>query len=501
MKQLISLSCVCLGLICTNISFAAEPPPDFKGSVVKIFASVSTPDFNKPWQAQMRQRVTGSGAVIAGNHILTSAHVIAYATFIEVKKGNSDKRYRAQVEAIGNDCDLALLTVDDKTFFDGVPSLPIGPLPELQDTVLVIGFPKGGDELSVTEGVVSRIDAVTYTHSLQTFMAVQIDAAINSGNSGGPVIQNNQLVGIAFEGLKDADNIGYMVPEPIIKHFLDDLKDGKYDGFPYVGIWWNQSANPSLRERYGLKGYQGGLVIKDVLPEIEKKDLLRVGDVLLSVDGIPVGLDGTVPFRKDSRLPMGYWFDSKQVADTIDFEILREGKKLNVKLPMRSNDDRVKYKNFYEKPPYYIYGGMVFTVLNENLTEDLKEQKIDINNLNYYINGPGRYSDRKDVVVLLYALPDEVNAGYHDLQLEVISEVNGKPINSLADLALSIESNKSEWSVIRTEDKSEMIFNRVMAKEAEERILANYKIMSPYSDDIKKNLDESKSARLGATDI
>jgi len=476
-------------------SYAVGAETDFKGSVVKIFASTSTPDINKPWQAQMRKRAIGTGAVIAGNRILTSAHVVAYATFIEVKKSDSDKRYHAQVEAIGNDCDLALLTVNDKTFFEGVPIMPIGPLPELRDTVLVIGFPEGGDELSVTEGVVSRIDAVPYSHSEEAFMAVQIDAAINHGNSGGPVIQNNQLVGIAFQGLEKADNIGYMVPEPIIRHFLDDLKDGKYDGFPYVGFWWNESANPSLRTHYGLTEYEGGLVVKYLLPDLEKEGLLRVGDVLLSVDGIPVGSDVTVPFRKNSRLPMGYLFDAKQVGDTIDFGILRGDKKLNLKMPMRRNDDGVKYKNFYEKPPYYIYGGMVFTVLTKDLISMLEEQKMDASNLIYYVDGPGRFKTQKDVVVLLYALPDELNAGYHDTLLEVVKEANGKPVNSLADLALSIEGNQGEWNIIRTEDKAELIFDRKKAKEAEARILANYKIASPYSDDVRRVLEESLKSK------
>ena len=484
--RLLIVSIIGTSLLFGGVAYAAESPTDFKSSVVKIFASTSDPDFNKPWQSQMRQRAIGSGAVIAGNRILTSAHVVSYATFIEVKKSNSDKRYHAKVEAIGNDCDLALLTVNDDTFFKGVPSLPIGPLPNLQDSVLVIGFPKGGDELSVTKGIVSRIDAVPYSHSMERFMAVQIDAAINPGNSGGPVIQNNQLVGIAFEGLKNADNIGYMVPEPIIINFLDDLKDGKYDGFPRVGIWWNQSANSSLREHYGLKENEGGLVIKYVLPDLKKEDLLRVGDVLLSVDSNPVGSDGTVFFKNNSRLPMGYWFDSKQVGDTIDFEIFRGGKKFKTRLAMRHNDDGVKYKNFYEKPPYFIYGGMVFTTLTENLIEVLKEQKTDINGLIYYVDGPGRFTDQKDVVVLLYALPDEINAGYQDLELEIVKEANGKRITSLADLALSIKDNQGKWNIIRTEDKAELIFDREKAAEAESRILTNYKIISPYSDDLRQ---------------
>ena len=474
-----------IGLLLGGMSYAAEPQKDFKGSVVKIFSSSSVPDVYMPWQSLMRQQAIGSGAVIDGNRILTSAHVVAYPTFIEVKKSDSDKRYHARIVAIGNDCDLALLTVDDKTFFDGVPSLPIGPLPELRDTVLVIGFPEGGDELSVTEGVVSRIDAVPYSHSEQTFMAAQSDAAITPCNSGGPVIQNNQLVGIAFQGLEKADNIGYMVPEPIINHFLDDLTDGKYDGFPYVGIWWNQSANPSLRERYGLNGTEGGLVIKHVVGELEKKDLVHVGDVLLSVDGVPVGSDATVPFRENARLPVGYLFDKKQVGDTINFEVLRGDKKLELKLPVRPNDERVKYKNFYEKPPYYIYGGMVFTVLTEDLIAVMRKEKRDINHLIYYVDGPGRFTDRKDVVVILYALPDEVNAGYQDLELEVVQDANGKPVNSLEDLAKSIERNQGEWNVIRTEDKSELVFNRQKVEEAKPRILEHYKITAPYSDDIK----------------
>ena len=492
MKRVIVL--IGLGLILSSHCSAAETPPDFKNSVVKIFVSSSIPNFQIPWQAKENIRATGSGAVISGDRILTSAHVIAYATYIEVKKSNSDKRYRAEIEAVGNDCDLALLTVQDESFFDGIPPIPIGPLPELQDTVLVVGFPEGGEELSVTRGVVSRIDAVPYSHSDVQFMAVQIDAAINPGNSGGPVIQNNQLAGIAFQGLEDADNIGYMVPEPIIRHFLEDLKDGKYDGFPYVGVAWNESANPSTRERYGIKDYEGGVIIKYVSQEIEKKDLLRIGDVVLSIDGVPIGSDATVPFNKNSRMPVGYLFDLKQVGEMIDFEILRDGKKSHVKAPTLRNDVSVKYKSFYEKPPYYIYGGLVFTVLNQDLLEEFRkgyEIKLGISNLFYYLIGPGRFAtgEQKDIVVLLSVLPDEVNVGYHNFELEVVKEVNGKPVNTLADLAMSIENNQAEWDVIRTEDKAELVLNRKRAQEAETRILENYRIPSSYSDDVKRQID------------
>lgn len=504
-KRIVSIFTLGVFFSLVGICFA-ETPPDFKSSVIKIFCSYSLPDYRVPWQTKQNGRAIGSGAVISGNRILTSAHVVEHATYIEVKKSNSDKRYRAEVQAIGNDCDLAILKVQDESFFEGVPSLPIGPLPELQDSVLVVGFPEGGDELSVTKGVVSRIDAVPYSYSNATFMAAQIDAAVNSGNSGGPVIQNNQLVGIAFQTLSDADNIGYMVPEPIIRHFLEDLDDGKYDGFPIAGIWWNQPRNPFMREQYGLKDYEGGLVIKHVSPEAGKDGLLRTGDVVLSIDGVPVGSDATVSFRKNSRMPVGYLFDLKQVGETINFEILRDRKKLNIKVPLLPDDMLVTYKNFYEKPPYYIYGGAVFTILTENLIGEFmsKEKGADLrtSNLIYYDIGPGRFAteEKKEVVVLLYVLPDEVNVGYHDIEMEVVRDTNGKSIRTLEELASILENNQEERATIRTEGKDELIFNRKKVEEAMPSILKNYGISSAYSDDIKKKLDENKFIRSEGTE-
>ena len=107
----------------------------------------------------------------------------------------------AIVEHIAHDCDLALLKVDDPAFFKDTKPLPLGEIPELESSVTVIGYPIGGERISVTQGVVSRVDFRTYTHSVvDSHLTVQIDAAINPGNSGGPVVQAGKVVGIAFQG-------------------------------------------------------------------------------------------------------------------------------------------------------------------------------------------------------------------------------------------------------------------------------------------------------------
>lgn len=93
--------------------------------------------------------------------------------------------------AVAHECDLALLSVEDESFFNDLKPLDImSDLPQLQDPVLVLGYPEGGDTVSFTQGVVSRIEVLSYVHSYNDLLALQIDAAINPGNSGGPVFIN-----------------------------------------------------------------------------------------------------------------------------------------------------------------------------------------------------------------------------------------------------------------------------------------------------------------------
>jgi S1-C subfamily serine protease len=77
---------------------------------------------------------------------------------VRVKRRGDDRKFLARVLAIGTECDLALLTVDDDAFWEGMMPMPLGPMPSLQESVAVVGYPVGGDTISITAGVVSRIE-------------------------------------------------------------------------------------------------------------------------------------------------------------------------------------------------------------------------------------------------------------------------------------------------------------------------------------------------------
>ena len=200
-----------------------------QNSIIKVFTASVAYDYDSPWQVAKIENATGSGCIISGQQILTNAHVVSNATFIEVQLYGHPTKYTATVKAISHEADLALLVVEDSDFFNDTPPLELGLLPELLDSVVVYGFPEGGEGLSLTKGVVSRIEVTEYAHSGMDLLGLQIDAAVNAGNSGGPVIMDGKIIGVAMQTLKKAENIGYIIPTPIIEHFLADLKDGKYD--------------------------------------------------------------------------------------------------------------------------------------------------------------------------------------------------------------------------------------------------------------------------------
>lgn len=201
-----------------------------------------------------------------------------------MRKHGESAKHTAKVLGIGHDCDLAVLSVDDEGFWDNVKDYAIElaeVVPELQSRVSVVGFPLGGDNLSITSGVVSRVDYQEYSHSTASLLALQIDAAINSGNSGGPAFYKGRAAGVAFQALEDAENIGYVIPTPIVKHFLKDIEaHGKATGFGRIGIQWQNLENSFLRKYLKLKNDNRGVLINKVNKTAKAANVLQKEDVV-----------------------------------------------------------------------------------------------------------------------------------------------------------------------------------------------------------------------------
>ena len=141
------------------------------------------------------------------------------------KAGQPGSRYAARVSFVDAQADLALLEVEDASFFASVRPLTLGETPPVQTAVQAYGFPVGGDTVSVTSGIISRIEIGNYAHSMEALMMAQIDAALNPGNSGGPVLGlDGTVVGIATMIGVGKQSEGYAVPvETIRRTFRSQL--------------------------------------------------------------------------------------------------------------------------------------------------------------------------------------------------------------------------------------------------------------------------------------
>ena len=454
-------------------------------AVVRIYATTQDPDHDSPWQAQVPQSSTGSGIVIGSGRVLTGAHVIANATFVQVQKISDTEKLVARVVGVCHDCDLALLAIDDRHFMDGIDPANLGELPDLRDRVAVVGYPIGGEEISITEGVVSRIEVQRYSHSQRYLLAVTVDAAINKGNSGGPVFKSGNVVGIAFQKLENADNVGEMVPAPIIRHFLESIEKGARTlSIPALGITTQGLENKDLRARVGVESGEGGVLVLAIDYGASAWGVLEQGDALLEIAGHPIASNSTVKFRGRYRCRYDVMLGWSKIGDKLDMTVLRRGQRKKVQLVLAPPAHLVARSQYDRPPTYFIYGGLVFQVLTRDFLSTWEQwwDKAPKEFLYLYYSGT-RTDVRQEVVVLTQVLADEINVGYEHLYSESVIAVNGRMPRDMADFVAEVEGSQGSVE-IRTSSDGYIVLDTDKVRAAIARILERYHITRDRSRDL-----------------
>lgn len=491
MKRVYGIGLWCL-LGCVAVLHAEARTQDVREAIVKVYTVHNVPDYYNPWNMRGTQSSTGSGCIIEGRRILTNGHVVRDQTFVQVRRFGESRRYQARVLFVSHQADLALLSVDDPTFFDGVEPLTFGTLPATQDEVNVYGFPMGGDTLSITKGVMSRIEHQTYAHSSVPLLAGQIDAAINPGNSGGPAIVDDEVVGVAMQGISQADNIGYIVPVPVIGHFLTDIESGERDGIPGLGIITQNMENPDLRRRYGMEEEETGVLVVEVVHGSSADTYLREGDVLLRIKDEPIADDGTIEFRAKERTSFAYFIQENQIGESVELTILRDGERFPLEIPLlypMERDWLVPQEVYDEIPTYYIYGGVVFVPLNKNLMRMWGN--------NWFNSAPKEFvihlshnivsEEQDEVVVALKVLAADVNRGYHNENHWIIDSVDGIAVRNLRHLIELVEAGEAnEFVEFENTGGQKIVLDRSKVRAGQDPILAVYRIPADRSDDLRE---------------
>ncbi|XP_073140341.1 protease Do-like 2, chloroplastic isoform X1 [Henckelia pumila] len=472
----------------------------FLNAVVKVYCTHTAPDYSLPWQKQRQYTSTGSAFMIGDGMLLTNAHCVEHDTQVKVKRRGDDTKYGAKVLARGVECDIALLSVESKEFWEGCEPLYFGRLPNLQDSVTVVGYPLGGETISVSKGVVSRIEVTSYAHGSSELLGIQIDAAINPGNSGGPAFNDQgECIGVAFQVYRsdEAENIGYVIPSTVVSHFLEDYeRNGKYTGFPSLGVLLQKLENPALRACLNVPSNEGVLVRK-VEPTSNASDVLKEGDVIVSFDDVSVGCEGTVPFRSTGRIAFRYLISQKFTGDVAELGIIRGGKSMKVQVVLNSRVHLVPYHIDGGQPSYLIVAGLVFTPLSEPLIGEECEDSIGLKLLTKARYSMARF-EGEQIVILSQVLANEVNIGYEDMSNEQVLKLNGIGIRNIHHLAHLVDTCKDKYLVFEFEDNFLVVLEREQALGSSTSILKGYGIPSGRSEDLSEPYLDSIEQKIDA---
>jgi S1-C subfamily serine protease len=439
-------------LLATRASPAKdEPSSAVTNAVLRVEVSVAHRDWTAPWKLLAPENGSATAFVIAGDRLLTNAHVVHDAQQITVKKNDGSAPALATVEAVDEACDLAVLRVSDKSFLSGVRPLALGDLPAVGSSVTIYGYPIGGRELSTTTGVVSRLESQLYVQGLASHLAGQTDAAINPGNSGGPVVQGALVVGVAFQSFRPGENIGVFIPTPVVRHFLDDLADGSYAGFPDAPVELLPLESRALRQERGLPADRSGVVVQGIQNGSSLQGVLAPGDVLLSVGGERISDDGT--FASGAlRLPLMHLFDMKSIGDAVPLEVWREGKVSRVDWKASKYPPWERMRRSRAAPRYLVYGGLLFVPLSIDYvlrTNASGYRRAMIMRALWSQSWGAPQEVDREIVVLAAVLRDPVNEGTHAGVPAVLERLNGQPVHDLADLARTLDATQRARNVFQ----------------------------------------------------
>jgi S1-C subfamily serine protease len=470
---------VFLFLAVTTGAVAETAKPDIHRSLVRITTTAQDPDYRVPWNPGNITIGIGAGFVIEGNRILTNAHVVSNGRLIVVEKENDPKEYIGKVEFVGQDCDLAVVKVQDPNFYKGTTPIRFGGLPVVQSAVDVYGYPIGGQRLSVTQGIVSRVDFQNYTYSgVDQHLAVQIDAAINPGNSGGPVMQEGKVVGVAFQGYSGdvAQNTGYMIPTPVILRFLKDISSGRYNRYVDLSIQTFKLLNVAERRALGLPDDNIGILVSSVEKDGSCAGKLQEGDVMLSIDNRPIASDGTVRLDGDS-LEMSEIVERKFKGDKVKIGLLRDRKQLTVEVELQPNDSYLLQANVHEENPRFVlFGGLVFQPLSRNLMEAYQPDELRVRYYYDFYITDDLYEEHPEVVVLSNILADPVNAYFSEFRFQIVDEINGQKIKHLSDVAHAFAAPADQYVIKFIGNSRPAVLEKSAVEAAQARIKRNYNV-------------------------
>jgi len=533
-------------------------------NIVQVKLTSAEQDFLSPWKVRPSSMSRCSAVVVskARRMILTNSHCVAGAMSLDVLREDVPTPVKARIIEIARDVDLAWITTDDESFWANeamVPELSMdNGLPYISHNVRIVGYPQGGSTISISQGIVSRLDGQIYPNGLQSsarntpdnLLIVQVDAAINPGNSGGPVFDSaGHLVGLAFAVLRGAQNVGYVIPNVHMRNFVASVSSAeqghRWQAQSEIGAVFHNVENAGMRKFLKMGEKETGVQVRSVSPysPLAKEGIVK-GDVMVAIDGMPVQGNGKVTRDINGKmvtLPFDTVVTEKEHGKSTKVEFMHVDGKSGERtrkafdavfapvapLVARFDDAPVPIKgreHFAAKPTYFILWGLVWGVFSNPTYLQAISQKKDVP-WSVKKSAMHRWRQNKDeeVVVLLQGLGGSTCTLHYDTEtMRILQDFNGKRVNSMQDLvnhALEAELNGDDFMRITFEPLADadiagsskdpdIVLHRKFCGQADAQVIRANNIPRQFSDDVfqyfqnalkKKGVQLKNYTKLGST--
>ncbi|NDC80082.1 MAG: PDZ domain-containing protein [Verrucomicrobia bacterium] len=449
MKRLIQL----LVILLVALPWSAWPstPNESRGSLVRVRASIQPYDQFRPWQKKSPFGLSGTGVVLSRGRVLVTASLVANRTEVGLEKPGSAEKCAAEVEAIDYEANLALLKPTDDQFLKGFSGVSLGTSLKAGDTAEVWQLERNGEMLRNQAEILSA-GVGRYPSDEAGFLVYGVRVSLPKRDDSYtlPLMRNGQLSGMLMAYDRDSQE-GTAIPVPMIEHFLKDSSDGKYEGFPTLGVSWSPLRDPNLREEVKAPS-DGGILLMRVNPiGTAGRAGLKEGDVLLTVDGFRLDEDGNYRDPLYGPTSIGNLVRTRPYVGAIaKFRISRNGDEMELtgNYDRRARDEvAIPTLQFDLAPRYLILGGLVFQELSgaylqewgEKWPERAPQRLVQL----FSFQQEMKLDPKKKIVFLSQVLPSATTAGYQHLSGLVLSGCNGTTVGSLEELASIADSTTS----------------------------------------------------------
>jgi S1-C subfamily serine protease len=444
---------VAMGILVTAGPCFADRNNSIETKVLRVFTAKKASYYHKPWKSPDFSELRSSGFFFKDDRsfpdkkglILTNAHAVSMAQSIRVSNGREKRRYNVRILGVCDTADFAVLQMEPEELeiyerINGkIEPLELGDSDKLRvgDKVLGWGYPLGGEGISKSDqGEISRIEVKAYAHSRDMWLMVQASLQQNRGNSGGPVLREDKVIGVSFQGMRDSDRINFFIPINLVKHLFASLQN------PDLICNWQltvQQMFPRLKDYYNLNQDQGGVLVTHIIPGGGPFGFgLRENDILTHIDNNEIDNFGEVYWQDlEQRVLFTEVLNRKNVGDPLTVKVIRDGKTLSINGTLTKGLPRLVPKLF-TGANYFIFGGVGFVDLTLNCIENLGKSG-DTFRAKYLDEYPEHPYQK---VVIISEIFPEYGLTDSSEYLKRVEKVDGKEVLNVEDLYTYLQSAK-----------------------------------------------------------